>query len=66
VRDDVLYLLRLWRDGKDIGAWRASLEDLRSRETRRFDSLEALQRFLDERASHKSRSQDQGSGKEDA
>lgn len=50
MRDDLLYLLRLWRDGNEPGAWRASLEDLRSHETLRFESLGALQRHLDEHA----------------
>ena len=48
MRQESLYVLRLWRDGDQPDAWRASLEDLRSKEQRLFTSFGDLYRFLDE------------------
>ncbi|MBN2005136.1 MAG: hypothetical protein JXA21_17385 [Anaerolineae bacterium] len=39
------YLLRLWRYGRQ-SAWRASLRDVRSGETRHFARVEGLWAFL--------------------
>ncbi len=41
-RDYVSYLLRLWRDSREEGLWRASVEDPRTGERRGFADLEAL------------------------
>ena len=39
------FLLRLWRHGRQ-SAWRASLRDVRSSETRHFAQVEALWTYL--------------------
>lgn len=46
VREEQLYVLRLWRDGERAEDWRASLKDIESKEVRNFGSLEALVKFL--------------------
>ena len=48
MRDDALYILRLWCDGQER-IWRASLEDLRTKHREVFANLETLHAFLDER-----------------
>jgi hypothetical protein len=40
------YLLRLWREGEDGVAWRASLHDPRSGERQGFRSVDELFAFL--------------------
>lgn len=51
MREEVLLLLRFWRNGGK-GVWRASLEDLRTREKVRFADLEALLRYLEAHSWH--------------
>ncbi len=46
MRREHLFVLRIWSDRDDGTAWRASLENLRTKEKRHFESLEALQVFL--------------------
>lgn len=48
MRQESLYVLRLWRDGDHSDAWRASLEDLRSKEKTQFSSFADLCRFLED------------------
>ena len=43
------YLLHLWNDGGQEKTWRASLEDLRTRQKTAFADLDDLVAFLDER-----------------
>ena len=50
MREDSRFVLRLWRDGRDAGAWRASLRDLRSDHTHVFRSIGACCSYLQERA----------------
>lgn len=50
MREDVRFVLRLWRDGRDAGAWRASLRDLRRERTHVFRSIGACFAFLEARA----------------
>jgi hypothetical protein len=45
VRKEQSYLLRLWNDGKQP-VWRATLEDVRSREVMTFTTLEQLSDYL--------------------
>lgn len=49
MREDALYLLRIWRDGAHIEDWRASLENVRTRDLVNFASVDLLQSFLDQR-----------------
>ncbi|CAN5753236.1 hypothetical protein BH24DEI2_BH24DEI2_14920 [soil metagenome] len=49
MRQESLYVLRLWLDSNHSDAWRASLEDIRSKEKVRFSSLKELYRFLEGR-----------------
>ena len=49
MRQESLFVLRLWRDGDHSDAWRASLEDMRSKEKRLFTSFGDLYAFLEER-----------------
>lgn len=49
MREDVLYMLRLWRDEASAVAWRAALVEVHSRRVTHFATVEALQAFLDER-----------------
>ena len=46
MRQESLYVLRLWREGDLPEAWRVSLEDVRSREKVSFNTLTDLYRFL--------------------
>ena len=50
MREDIRFVLKLWRDGRDAGAWRASLRDLRSAHTHVFRSIGACCSYLQERA----------------
>lgn len=52
MREEVLLLLRFWRNGVEGEVWRASLEDLRTREQVRFANLEALLRYLEAHGWH--------------
>lgn len=54
MRDEVRYLLHLWNDGGQEQAWRASLTELRSKNTTMFATPEALYTFLNERTLRKS------------
>jgi hypothetical protein len=46
VRREQLFILRLWSDSDRVGTWRASLENMRTKEVRYFRSMEELQTFL--------------------
>lgn len=50
MREDVRFVLRLWRDGRAASAWRASLRDLRSERTHLFHSIGACFTYLHDRA----------------
>ncbi len=52
MREDVLYMLRLWRDEASASAWRAALVEVHSRRVTHFTTVDALQAFLDERTFH--------------
>lgn len=52
VREEGLFVLRIWRDSQGNDAWRASLRDLRSGETALLESLEALTHFLAHHTEH--------------
>jgi hypothetical protein len=45
MRKEAAYLLRVWNDGQGQ-AWRARLEEVRSRRVITFASLEALSTYL--------------------
>ena len=47
-RQSVGYLLRFWKDGEGDSAWRASLTDVRSRETCYFGTITSLIEHLKE------------------
>lgn len=49
MREEMLYILRLWRDEDGEHAWRASLEDVRTKHRELFASVEVLHAFLAER-----------------
>ena len=49
MRQESLYVLRLWREGDLPEAWRASLEDVRSREKVSFNTLTDPYSFLEDR-----------------
>lgn len=46
MREDVLYVLRLWRDADRENCWRASLENIRTGSREVFSSPAALNRFI--------------------
>ncbi|MEX2541666.1 MAG: hypothetical protein WD314_07650 [Trueperaceae bacterium] len=46
MREDVLYVLRLWRDSDRENCWRASLENIRTGSRQAFSSPTALNRFI--------------------
>lgn len=48
MREEKLFVLKVWRDGRSDEAWRASLKDLRNQDTELFDSLERLSDFIAE------------------
>ena len=52
MHEQKLLILRLWRNGIEADDWRASLQDLRTREQVRFSSLEALMRYLEGQSWH--------------
>ncbi len=68
MHEQKLLVLRLWRNGIETDDWRASLQDLRTREQVRFSSLDALMRYLEghtwhsrtERTGHRDRRKDMG------
>ncbi len=45
-RKSVTYALRLWCDGERDAVWRASLENLQTKERVNFSSVDKLVRFL--------------------
>jgi hypothetical protein len=47
MREEERLLLRLWRNGAGLQDWRASLEDLRTREKVSFARLKDLLHYLD-------------------
>lgn len=46
MREEMLYSLRLWRDGDKLADWRASLKNLSTQEVQHFASLSALARHF--------------------
>ena len=46
MRRERLFVLRLWSDGDDADTWRASLENLRTKEIRNFKGIVDLQDFF--------------------
>lgn len=48
MREEKLFVLKVWRDGRGDEAWRASLKDLRNQDMELFDSLERLSEFIAE------------------
>ena len=50
MREDVRFVRRIWRAGRDASAWRASLRDLRSERTHVFRSIGACFSYLHDRA----------------
>lgn len=52
MREEVLLLLRFWRNGAEGEAWRASLEDLRTRKKVHFADMEALLRYIETHGWH--------------
>lgn len=58
MREEILYSLRLWRDGDAAADWRASLKDMRTREVKHFADLHALAAHLD-RKTHDERLADE-------
>jgi hypothetical protein len=57
-REEVHYVLRLWRDGPRHEDWRASLKDIDSKEVSHFKSLEALVNYLAARNFKKAKEQE--------
>lgn len=49
MREESIYVLRLWRDGDRIEDWRYSLESLHGDEHETFTTLGALYDFMDKR-----------------
>ena len=47
MHEQTLLVLRLWRNGSEADDWRASLQDLRTRELVRFSNLDALMQYLE-------------------
>jgi hypothetical protein len=47
MHEQTLLVLRLWRNGIEADDWRASLQDLRTQGLVRFNSLDALMRYLE-------------------
>jgi hypothetical protein len=48
MRRETAYILRLWCDSEHQEAWRASLENLRTRDVKAFGDLIKLAAFLNE------------------
>jgi hypothetical protein len=48
MRKESAYILRLWCDSEHENAWRASLENLRTRDVKAFGDLKKLIVFLNE------------------
>jgi hypothetical protein len=48
MRKETVYILRLWCDSEHEEAWRASLENLRTRDVKAFADLTKLATFLSE------------------
>lgn len=46
MRRERLFILRLWSDSEHSNTWRASLENLRTKEARYFKGMEELQAFF--------------------
>lgn len=57
MREDALFVLRLWNDGNGEEAWRASLENLRTKQSLKFANLQALARYLEALPRSKARGQ---------
>jgi len=62
MRKEAAYLLRLWNDGKSDRTWRASLQNVHSKEVMGFASLEILFDYL---AEHKLMVQELGTTDQD-
>jgi hypothetical protein len=48
MRKETTYILRLWCDSEHEEAWRASLENLRTKDKKAFADLTKLTTFLEE------------------
>ena len=46
MRQEHLYLLRVWRDGRSGDPWRISIEEVRTKEVRHFATPHAFERFV--------------------
>ncbi len=53
MRDEALYILRLWCDGDAKDDWRYSLENLHTRERQNFARFNDLAAFLAERTAER-------------
>jgi predicted secreted protein len=53
MRKESAYILRLWCDSEDNEYWRASLENLRTRDMNIFGDFTKLVTFLNEQVLHK-------------
>jgi predicted secreted protein len=53
MRKETAYILRLWCDSEHEEAWRASLENLRTRDVKAFADLAKLTAFLEGQTSQK-------------
>ena len=60
MRREALFVLHIWCESDREEVWRARLEDLRSQETRVFQSLEALTRYLYEHSARRRGSEEKG------
>lgn len=55
MREEVLYSLRLWRDGDKLTDWRASLKNMQTQEVRHFANLSALAQHFGKSSSEASK-----------
>lgn len=46
MRKEKLFVIRLWSDSESSSNWRASLEDLKTKQRQNFASLEQLSEYL--------------------
>ncbi len=48
MREEALYMLRLWRDGSRTEDWRGTLTNVRTQQVHQFASWEGIVNFLRE------------------
>lgn len=58
MRKETRFLLHVWTDSENGGAWRARLVELASRETRLFADLDALNDYLQDERNLNNREED--------